>query len=38
MGMERWIARHRVLALTFMALMPGGVVLWMLLPWLGRRH
>lgn len=38
MGMERWIARHRVLALTLMALMPGGVLLGVLLPWLARRR
>lgn len=38
MGVDRWIARHRLLSLTFMALIPGGVVLWVLLPWLARRH
>lgn len=38
MGLNGWLARHRLLALTLIALMPGGVVLWILLPWLGRRH
>ena len=38
MGLNRWLARHRLLALTLIALMPGGVVLGVLLPWLARRR
>jgi hypothetical protein len=38
MGLERWFLRHRLLTLTLMAVVPGGVVLWILLPWLERRR
>lgn len=38
MAADRWLAEHRLVTLALIAFVPGGLVLWMLLPWLARRR